>query len=766
MALSRVLASLALFKLGSAMRIQEEDHGEMLADMGSHGTLESHLSNYVDGLSGEAILDITEIARSLADKQYQEMTEMPRSLCSNQSRCGPVFRQDLHSAHAAFSWVPGEHLDESVARIAQHGLVVSNIALVRSIDNVFTNDDTDFFQNRHGLWYSLVSTFGCRSADGGLRASSECEEGEHRSWYVFVGTRGAGGATEMMANFGLFEEVASSEFLNAWERSHLGGSLSGGFARHQLTHLLANLTNPIVNVSEEHYPWWNDVSQQDQHIPPETMDRLIATSDPEEGLHQLTSDVRGWASIARELVANDARELVEALHMLYVPGHNMESDWHRANRDLFCDNSWLGDAIPAGTPACPAESDTVTTAFVFTGHSFGGVSAQLMGVVAETSEEVQAAVVAVNSPGVHYLSKHLELRNARHSWRNELNDWWNSTWGSTVWLPVARREVDEIQDHSRFVLLVSQHDVSWKVDRPLSEFGQTVCMYYHPPSQTGCANYTDLGLIVDSACTDNSRSRLEPRCESFQSCMEKEHFFDWEGAGGLGLSGLRHRPLDTGLLMSELIGATGQSMFNPSHPAMSEHALAEYSARHDVITAEFEARLAPSTRIRDANLTNILSRYEPSVTKISELDDYHCCDSTNGACNRVNNETVRTPCEGENMACSRFHGDFESFTNHRFKNKCQCESGWHYSAERDSCDIEDSTAEEAALSAWYANELWEAEWIRDGELFQLDRNTEFGSLDANYYGVGEEGKWRCTLPGDSSWREGMLGALGRTIFGH
>lgn len=327
-------------------------------------------------------------------------------------------------------------------------------------------------------------------------------------------------------------------------------------------------------------------------------------------------------------------------------------------------------------------------------------------------------------------------------------------------MPVSRREVDEIQDHSRFLLLVSQHDVTWKVDRPLSEFGQTVCMYYHPPSQTGCANYTDLSLFTDSACNDNSRSRLEPRCESFQSCIEKEHFLNWEGTGGTGLSGLRHRPLHTGLLMSDLIGATGQSLFNPSHPEMSPHAFAEYSARHDVITAEFEARLAPSTRIRDANLTNILSRYDPNVTKVSELDDYHCCDFANGACNR-NNETARTPCEGEGMMCSRFHPT--AFTTHRFKNKCQCERGMHYSAERDACDIEDSTPEEAALAAWYANELWEAEWIRDGELFQLDRNTEFGTLDANFYGSADEGTWQCTLPGDSSWRESMLGAFGSVV---
>jgi len=764
---SRLLASVALGNLCHAVRIQSEDEQQILGE--SHGTLETHASNLVDGLSGAAILDITEIARSLTDKQFQELAEIPRQLCPSEGRrCAPVFRQDLHTAHAAFSWEPGDHLAADFARIAEHGLMVSNVAVIRSVDGIFTNDDSEYFQNRHGFWHSVLSTFTCQSAEGDFRASLECEDNEQRTWYVFVGTRGTGGATEVMAQFGLYEDVASSEFLNVWERHHIGGSLDGGFARHQLTHLLANLTNPLVDVSEEHYPWWNDVSQQDQHIPPATMEKLVATSDPQGGLRQLTNDVRGWASVARELVANDARELVEALHMLYVPGHNQNSDWHQANRHLFCDNSWLGDIIADGIPACPAEDATSTTSFVFSGHSFGGVAAQLQGVVAEASEEVETAVIAINSPGVHYLSKQLELRNPRHSWRNGLNDWWNNTFGTTRWLPISRVEVDEVQDYSRFLLLVSQHDVIWKVDRPLSKLGQAVCMYYHAPSDTHCANYTDFGLIVDASCDDNSRSRLEPRCADFQACMEKEHFFDWEGTGGLGLNGLRNKPLDTGLLMTDLIDATGKALYNPSHPGMPAEAFAEYKAGHDIITAEFEARLAPSTAIRDANLSVILSRYEPNLIKVSDLDEWHCCDFnvTTDTCNRIHNDTVRTPCTGENMVCSRVHTDFDSFTTHRFKNKCECQSGWHYSLENDACVIEDSAGNESVLAAWYANEVWEAEWIRKGELFHLDQNTEFGTLDANFYGADETGKWRCTEPGDDSWKDGMLGALGRVIFGH
>jgi len=572
-----------------------------------------------------------------------------------------------------------------------------------------------------------------------------------------------------MANFGLYEDGASRDFLNVWERAHLGGSLAGGFARYQLTHLLAHLTDPNLNVTEEHYPWWNGVDSQDLHIPPETMLKLRLSADPQEGLQQLVEDVRSWASVARELVANDARELVEALHMLYVPGHNAQSEWHQANRDLFCDNSWLGDAISSGTPACPAEGAVVlhTTSFMFTGHSFGGVAAQLQGVVAQASEEVEAGVIAVNSPGVHHLSKHLELRNPRHSWHNEVSDWWNSTFGSTSWLPLSRVETSELQDFSRFLLLVSQHDVLWKIDRPMSHLGQSVCMFYHPPSQSHCANYTDLSLFVSSSCEDNSRSRLEPVCQFFDECIRNEHFFEWEGAGGTGLSGLRDKPLDTGLLLTDLIAATGETLYNPSHPGMTHNQFTEYKARHDIITAEFEARLAPSTTIRDANLTELLSRYETNATKISDLDDYHCCDFTSiqngtaGTCNRLHNGTARLPCEGENMQCSRIHDGLGGLVTHGFKNKCQCGSGWHYSVERAECVIEDSTSYEVALEAWYANETWEAEWIRHEELFHLDQETTFGTLDANFGNEG--GKWRCTEPGDDSWKSGMLGAFGHVL---
>jgi len=745
-----------LLPLVNGFRINKAaDHALHLGSRSrSQETLSTYATRLVDGLSGDAILDMTALARSIASQAFLELIEEPTALCTAQGRrCAPIFRANLQTAHSSVSWEPGHWIDTEITAAQRHGLVVGNVALVRSVDDIFTTNDPKHFMNSHGLWYSVVSAYGCRSSSGDLRADISCSGDEQLAWYVFVGTRGTQGATEVMADFGLYEGTISSQLLDSWERVSVSRARLGNFGGSQLTSLLADLTHPELNPVERnvisHYPEGHPSAHREEPIPSATLDSVSGD------LRNVVSDIRTWARAVKDLVVSDANELAEALETLYVMAHT-NTVRHAPNHGLFCDNSWL-HATTSSPSGCPVSDTAVNTAFVYTGHSVGGTIAQLQGLVAEQMEDSQVAVIAVNAPGVERLSKDLGIRQPRHSWRNDFNDWWNSTFGSANWSPIARTDVDEDQDYSRFLMLVAQHDVMWKVDRPLSKTGQSVCMFFHAPSQSHCKNYTDLSLFVDRSCQDNSQQKVRPQCQSFPECIMTEHLFEWEGAGGQTLQGLKNKRLDTGLLLSDMTGATGVTYYESSSRNMPPSDRERYTPMVEQIVAEFDAKMAPITQERDTNQTALLSRYGEDG-KIYDLSDYHCCDFANGTCNRDHNQSdpntisafVRSPCNGEHMACSRLHSGLWGFFTHGFSRKCECESGWHYSINHRTCMIVDSTPEELALDAWYANLTSEAEWFRDEQLFHVNQETNFFGLDANY--GAEEGMWRCSLAGDESWQ--------------
>lgn len=708
-------------------------------------TLASFTDRFAEGLSGEGLLTMVEYAQTVASAGFLELVD--QSECEGNSNCRPVYESNLRAetAHPSVMWRPSQWIDLLQPAAARFGLVVGNAVLVRTTDGVFSS--REYFRNAHGFWYSILPAYGCYKSGQPLRAAHTCEEGEKRRWYIFVATRGTMGATEVMADIGLFERSMRREFMNLWQDTLLS-TAEAMFSSEWIEASLASMLGGAG--SGDHFDFAQGlniaisaagVSALETALPPSTAAAL------QSGASSALRSVRQWSDDARDIVKHDAGAIVTALLEAYGPEHIA------GITAGLCAGGWMVDHDAAACPEAFENIDANETNIIFTGHSFGGAAAQLQGILAvQTGVPVDVAVVGMNSPGVHYLARRYGI------WQDEAQ------------VPNDR--------YKNFLILAAQHDMAWKADEPISLNGGRVCMYFHPASQSRCNNYTDMGLYASPACfslTTPDGHYLTPRCEYIGLCTEREHVFGWEGhpGGGVGMSligNLKDRPLQEGMTLREMYASTGQTRFAPNQ-GMPAGPAAVYSRHLDAINGAFEEKRRRLDDQRQAALQNLLSRFGP-MGKVFEIGLGHCCnfDPATRVCLDSQSFTDefdgatrnRLPCEGANMQCNRVGGFIRSIFSRSQRASCVCANGFLYDHGRRACDIPDTIAEEHGLEEWYSTEMVVAGRERDAARFLLGQTTDFGVPDREF--GGSVGAWRCSMSGDASWQLSFAEQVGHDLW--
>jgi len=103
------------------------------------------------------------------------------------------------------------------------------------------------------------------------------------------------------------------------------------------------------------------------------------------------------------------------------------------------------------------------TTHLFFGHSLGGAISAISGMMLKEKGHSKVAVVSTNSPAVMELGHRFNLFKPSTS-------------------------------AVGFINLVHQHDLVWKIDRPLH--GQQICMYMQQPDEVGCVGLNNLKQVI------------------------------------------------------------------------------------------------------------------------------------------------------------------------------------------------------------------------------------------------------------------------------
>jgi len=314
--------------------------------------------------------------------------------------------------------------------------------------------------------------------------------------------------------------------------------------------------------------------------------------------------------------------------------------------------------------------------------------------------------------------------------------------------------------YPNFLTLVAQHDVVWKIDSPLSAYGERVCMYFHPATQSKCSNYTDVSGLWQPGCLQRKSMNFQ-RCRQFRHCFGQEHRFYWDGKTSNGVGKLEHRPLKIGFEIGAMYNATGKTMVDPSRRGMSEPDRKRYSDGMKKIDRKFKNAAPKIEKEMKAELDAVLAKFG-SDGKIKDLDKQHCCDfDADTQCAkqkdlvRKGKEVLRLPCSGANMNCHR-HRDLGE---HGLKSKCSCSNGFLYDYRTRACTHTDTSEKEKSIKAWFKQKQKELEANRDFEQFMLRQKVIFGFPDPAF--GGHKGGWRCSDAGDETWRLNAGGAITR-----
>lgn len=123
-------------------------------------------------------------------------------------------------------------------------------------------------------------------------------------------------------------------------------------------------------------------------------------------------------------------------------------------------------------------------------------------------------------------------------------------------------ETCAVQNRGHFVNFVAQHDVIWKVDKPLDGVDSRTCMYLHPASQSMCKDFNTIGDPFAANCFKWGENGFgyKRRCAAYGMCFQFEHNFRWGGQTDMFVA----RPMlrDT-LAVREMRKFTGHTKYVP-----------------------------------------------------------------------------------------------------------------------------------------------------------------------------------------------------------